>query len=80
MMLLLSSSFIGLILATLIAPKVMVWYFTSPVAILDCHPVVDWSIKNFLLCQIWGAGIGVIIGLVLLYRTRQKSDKNTEKI
>ncbi len=71
-MLLLSSSFIGVLLATFIAPKAMVWYFTSPVAILDCHPVVDWSIRNFLLCQLAGAGLGLCVGLFLLYRTRSR--------
>lgn len=71
-MLLLSSAFLGLIIATIAAPKFMVWYFTSPVAILDCHPVVDWSIKNFLYCQLWGAVIGIGIGLVVLYRTRRR--------
>ena len=76
-MLILSAAFLGLMIATLVAPKAMVWYFTSPVSIIDCHPVVDWSIKNFLLCQLWGAGIGALIGLVILYRTRHRQ-KNVD--
>ncbi|HVJ65194.1 MAG TPA: hypothetical protein VM901_08060 [Bdellovibrionota bacterium] len=78
LLLLLSTAFVGLLIASLIAPKFMAWYFQSPVTVIDCTPVLNWSIRNFLLCQLWGAGFGLVLGALIAYKAKGRGDKNIE--
>ncbi len=67
---------LGLLLATWIGPKFLLWWFKPPVNPgFDCSPAIFWGMKRLIGIQIVGLAVGLIVGLLLAFALsrRQKT-------
>jgi hypothetical protein len=69
---------LGAVLATWVAPRVIVWYFDPPAQFgFNCRAPIEWSLKRFQISQMVGIIVGGIGGLALsltLLRRRNSED------
>lgn len=72
---------LGGALATWLAPKSILWYFTPPVEFgVNCKNPIAWGLRKLEMAQGFGLVVGALFGLmvfVIVWR-RQKSDLPTE--
>jgi sorbitol-specific phosphotransferase system component IIBC len=75
----LAAALAGSILATLIAPRAIIWYFTPPAGMamtFDAAATVQYGISRLIRAQLLGAAFGAVIAWIisfLLYRRRSKA-------
>lgn len=63
------------VLATLIAPSALGWYFTPPeggVVMMKGDDAVRWGIRKLIQTQIVGLALGAVLGLLIGARSRKK--------
>ncbi|GAC1537036.1 MAG: hypothetical protein NVS2B9_03030 [Myxococcales bacterium] len=61
------------VLATLIAPSALGWYFTPPeggVVMMKGDDAVRWGIRRLIQAQLVGLALGALLGLVIGARSR----------
>ena len=63
----LSGAFVGTVISSFLAPRLIHWYFQSPVAIVDCSPATQWAMMRLLYAQVVGAIVGAVIFSALIY-------------
>lgn len=64
-----------LVLGTLLAPKMLSWWFTSPVPVpISCTPAVEWTAHRLIDTQLWSILIGLVAGLGVALGTRKKAE------
>ena len=55
------------------APKLIAWYFESPVEIgVNCRPAVEWSMRNLQKAQLAGFASGVVAAGGVMFALRKK--------
>ncbi len=63
-----------LVLGTLLAPKMLSWWFTSPVPVpISCTPAVEWTAQRLIETQMWSILIGLVAGLGTAFYTRKRA-------
>ena len=70
--------FLGVVASSLLAPKLIHWYFQSPVVAFDCSPATTWAMHRLLYSQVVGAFVGLAaMGAVMFWLgKRKKNQKN----
>jgi hypothetical protein len=64
------------VLATLIAPSALGWYFTPPeggVVMMKGDDAVRWGMRRLIQAQIVGLALGAVLGLLIGVRARSKA-------
>lgn len=60
-----SGALVGGLLATWLAPKMIVWYFDPPAELgFSCRAPIEWSLKRFQISQLVGIFFGGLLGLI----------------
>ena len=65
------------VLATLIAPSVLGWYFTPPqggVVMMKGDDAVRWGMNRLITTQLVALILGAVLGLVIAWRWRKRAD------
>jgi len=71
--LLLAGAFLGNVLVTWLAPKVIAWYFEPPAQFgFNCVAPIEWALTRMKWSQAVGSAVGGIIGVVLYFMTARK--------
>jgi hypothetical protein len=64
------------VLATLVAPSALGWYFTPPeggVVMMKGDDAVRWGMRRLIQAQMSGLAFGALLGLVIGIRSRRKT-------
>ena len=63
----LGGAIIGIALATWLAPGMIAWYFNPPVEMggFSCTAPIQWALRRLQAAQLWGVGVGGVLGLIL---------------
>jgi hypothetical protein len=64
------------VLATLVAPSALGWYFTPPeggVVMMKGDDAVRWGMRRLIQAQLVGLAVGAVLGLVIGVRSRKKA-------
>jgi hypothetical protein len=57
---------LGVVLATWLGPKVLLWWFEPPADIgINYRPAIEWAMNRLVWIQIVGSAAGLILGLML---------------
>lgn len=71
---------LGLILATIVAPKMVYYWYTPPTGTgLSCAPAVEWALGQVVKFQLAFMVIGGVLGGVLAYVLRPKTPAGTNQ-
>jgi tellurite resistance protein TehA-like permease len=65
------------ILATLLGPKMIAYWYTPPVpTAFACTEQINWAMHRLIWTQLIGTGLGFVIGLVLgiVFRSKKPPD------
>ena len=63
----LGGAILGIALTTWLAPGMIAWYFNPPVETggCSCTAPIAWALRRLQTAQLWGIGVGGILGLVV---------------
>ena len=70
----LGGAILGAALTAWLAPGVIAWYFNPPVEMggFSCTAPITWALKRLQWAQLWGFGVGGVLGLVGVWsRTKE---------
>lgn len=68
---------IGVILMSLLGPKIVGMLVTAPVNFgVNCEPDVNYSMQKLIMCQIIGLVLGIIVTFYLRYKLFGGKSKN----
>ncbi len=81
--LLCSGAVLGHLSASIVAPKMLSWYFKPPIALwADCSPAVTWGVNRLMWIQLVGLLVGCIlfslIGLKFFKKPMSREDSMAE--
>jgi hypothetical protein len=78
----LSGALIGIALATWLAPGMIAWYFTPPVETggFSCTDPITWALRRLQSAQLWGIGVGGVVGLVVYGLVQRRQHKKQEAL
>lgn len=67
------AALLGGILSSWVSPSAIAWYFDPPTNIgVNCRAAVEWGLQKFQIAQLFGLGIGAIVGLALSVLLQKK--------
>jgi hypothetical protein len=74
----LGGALVGIALTTWLAPGMIAWYFNPPVETggFSCSAPIAWALRRLQAAQLWGIGVGGVLGLVVygfIQRRRNKA-------
>lgn len=64
------------VLASIVAPSALGWYFTPPeggVVMMKGDDAVRWGIRRFIEAQLVGLALGAVLGLVIGVKSRARA-------
>lgn len=68
--------FFGATVTALFSPSVVSWYFDPPTAIgVTCKEAVIWGINAYQKMVLIGAGMGLVLGIILAFAFRKKTPR-----
>jgi hypothetical protein len=78
----LGGAIIGIALATWLAPGLIAWYFNPPVETggFSCTTPIQWALRRLQAAQLWGVGVGGVLGLALYGIVRGRHGKQQEPL
>jgi len=57
---------LGVVLATWLGPKILLWWFEPPADIgINYRPAIEWAMSRLVWIQIGGVSAGLILGLIV---------------
>jgi hypothetical protein len=69
------------VLATLIAPSVLGWYFTPPqggVVMMKGDDAVRWGMQRLIQAQVIAFVLGAVLGVLIAWRLRERKTGSAE--
>jgi len=67
---------LGVVLATWLGPKVLLWWFEPPADIgINYRPAIEWAMNRLVWIQIVGIGLGLILGIMAGLAIRRSPKK-----
>ena len=78
----LGGALLGIALATWLAPGMISWYFNPPVETggFSCNTAISWALRRLQSAQLWGIGVGGVLGLVVYGLAQRKRHKQPETL
>lgn len=78
----LGGALLGIALSTWLAPGIIAWYFKPPVetAGLSCTAAIAWALRRLQSAQLWGIGVGGVLGLVVYGFVQRRQNKKQETL
>lgn len=65
---------LGFLLASLVAPQIISWYFEPPVEIgVNCKPAVEWALQKLVYVQWFSGPIIAVLGSVIYFFVKKRS-------
>jgi hypothetical protein len=76
----LGGALLGIALTTWLAPGMIAWYFNPPVETggFSCNAAIAWALRRLQSAQLWGIGVGGVLGLVVYGFVQRRRNKNQE--
>jgi hypothetical protein len=60
-----AGALLGAVIATWLAPKSIIWYFTPPVQFgVNCQDPIRWALRKMMIAQGLGLLIGALFGIM----------------
>jgi hypothetical protein len=78
----LGGALIGIALTTWLAPGLIAWYFNPPVETggFSCTAAIGWALRRLQSAQLWGIGVGGVLGLVVYGVVQRGRHKKQEAL
>jgi hypothetical protein len=77
----LGGALIGIALTTWLAPGMITWYFSPPVETgFSCNDPINWALRRLQTAQLWGIGVGGVLGLIVYGFVHRKRNKQPETL
>ena len=59
-------------------PRMILWYFDPPTSLgISCSPSIHWALDRLLKGQLFSLVVGAVLGLLVGFKFRKKSFKNS---
>jgi hypothetical protein len=73
----LGGALLGIALTTWLAPRMIAWYFNPPVETggFSCTAAIAWALRRLQSAQLWGIGVGGVLGLVVYGFVQRRRNK-----
>ena len=78
----LGGALIGIALTTWLAPGMIAWYFNPPVETggFSCTAAITWALRRLQSAQLWGIGVGGVLGLAVYGIVQRRRHKQPEAL
>jgi hypothetical protein len=78
----LGGALLGIALTTWLAPGMISWYFNPPVETggFSCNAAISWALRRLQSAQLWGIGVGGVLGLIVYGFVQRKRNKQPETL
>jgi hypothetical protein len=78
----LGGALLGIALTTWLAPGLISWYFNPPVEMggFSCTAPIAWALRRLQSAQLWGIGVGGVLGLVMYGLVQMRRNSRQEPI
>ena len=76
----LGGALLGIALTTWLAPGAIAWYFNPPVETggFTCTAAIAWALRRLQTAQLWGIGVGGVLGLVVYGFVQRRGNEKQE--
>jgi hypothetical protein len=78
----LGGAILGIAMVTWLAPGMISWYFNPPVETggCSCKDAITWALWRLQSAQLWGIGVGGVLGLIVYGFVQRKRHKQPETL